>query len=286
MSGIDFDEFLRRLSRLSEERTNDPSSMQWPASINPDGWYFTPELISLYGTPAWAQLDERQRKRLSVCEALNFFSMNVHGEKYLISEIGRLLYSGGDAELSRYLLHFVAEETRHMMYFSGFCLRYAGRVYADRSLPLDDSGSGDGEIDRLLLFARINVFEELVDHYNRRMAHDPRLEPVVREINRIHHVEELRHLAFGRRFLGECIAEHVSNWNETRRAQLRQHLTAYLQYVWKQYYNPDTYADAGFAEPFELWRSAFSSPAAASHRNKVNGERLRYLRNLDLLEVP
>lgn len=285
MSNIDFAAFLRRLSRLSEGRPSDPSSMQWPAAIDPDGWYFTPELISLYGTPVWEQLGERERKRLSVCEALNFFSMNVHGEKYLISEIARQLYSGDDAELSRYLLHFVAEETRHMMYFSGFCLRYAGRVYADRTLPLGDSGSGDAEIDRFLLFARINVFEELVDHYNRTMACDERLEPVVREINRIHHVEELRHLAFGRRFLGECIAEHVGNWDERRREQLRQQLTAYLQYAWKQYYNPDAYADAGLAEPFELWRTVPSSPAAASHRAIVNAERLHYLRKLDLLEV-
>ena len=167
--------------------------------------------------------------------------------------------------------------------FAGFCQRYAGRLYADRTVPLGDCG--DPEIDRFLLFARINVFEELVDHYNLTMAKDTRLQPIVREINRIHHVEELRHLAFGRRFLTECIDSHVRDWDELRRAQLRQQLTAYLDFAWKQYYNPDTYAQAGLEEPFEVWRSAAGSAAAARHRADVNDTRLRFLRRLDLLEA-
>lgn len=282
MSDIDFDRFLQSLSAASERQVLDPAALDWPDAVDEDGWYFTPELISLYGTPTWASLDERQRKRLSLFEAVNFFSMNVHGEKYLISEIGRQLYQDDDHELSRYLLHFVAEETRHMMYFTGFCMRYAGRIYADRSV--NSAGGEDAELERFLLFARINVFEEIVDHYNLTMARDERLVPIVREINRMHHLEELRHLAFGRRFLAQCVDRHVSDWTGARRAELRRQLSGYLQHAWKQYGNPDAYADARIDDAFTVWREASASPAVVQRRERINEQRLRFLRKLALLE--
>lgn len=283
MKQIDFDEFLSDLSSISERQFIDPGRFDWPAELDPDAWYFTPELISLYGTDIWEALDERRRKRLSLAEAVNFFSLNIHGEKYLISEISKRLYADEESELSRYLTHFVAEEARHMMYFSGFCRRYAEKVYPDRTMH--GQAGGDEELDMFLLFARINVFEEIVDFYNRTMAKDERLAPVVREINRIHHVEELRHLNFGRRFLKHCLDRHVNHWDDARRKQLRDHLSRYLAFVWKQYYNAEAYRDAGIDDVFDVWRMAADAAGAVRHRDAVNRKRLAYLRKLELLEA-
>lgn len=283
MNEIDFDEFLKGLSAVSEAQFIDPGGFEWPEVLDTDAWYFTPELISLYGSDVWNALDEHQQKRLSLAEAVNFFSLNIHGEKYLISEISRRLYAGEESELSRYLTHFVDEEARHMMYFAGFCRRYAQRIYADRTMRCEDSG--DEELDLFLLFARINVFEEIVDFYNRTMARDGRLAPVVREINRIHHVEELRHLNFGRNFLKRCLDRHVEDWAPSRRQELRRHLSNYLAFVWKQYYNPDAYRDAGIENAFDVWQAATGAAAAVRHRNEVNRKRLGFLRKLELLEA-
>ena len=283
MSQIDFNQFLVELSTVSEEEFINPCDFEWPTEIDPDAWYFTPELISLYGTEVWDSLDERQRKRLSLMEAVNFFSMNIHGEKFLISEISRRLYASEESELSRYLTHFIDEEARHMMYFSGFCRRYAEKIYPDRTMHGEDSG--DDELDMFLTFARINVFEEIVDFYNRTMAKDERLAPVAREINRIHHFEELRHLNFGRNFLKHCLDRHIDDWDEARRQGLRDHLSSYLAFVWKQYYNPDAYEDAGIENAFDIWRAAADSDGAVRHRNVVNRKRLSYLRKLQLLET-
>jgi hypothetical protein len=283
MSQIDFDQFLAGLSAVSEEEFIDPNTFEWPIESDPDAWYFAPELISIYGSAVWDAMDEQQQKRLSFTEAVNFFSMNIHGEKYLISEISRRLYPSEDSELSRYLLHFIDEEARHMMYFSGFCRRYAGKIYPDNTLHSEESG--DEELDMFLLFARINVFEELVDYYNKTMAKDDRLAPVVREIHRIHHVEELRHLNFGRNFLKHCLDRHIDDWDRERRDQLREHLSGYLTFAWKQYYNPQAYTDAGIENGFDLWREVTCSAIAAEHRDSINQKRLSYLRKLELLEA-
>jgi hypothetical protein len=283
MTTIDFDRFLAQLSTTSEHDPIDPAQMEWPASVDPAAWYFSPELISLYDTAVWHAMNEAQQKRLSFFEAVNFFSLNIHGEKYLVSEISHNLFDGEESELSRYLLHFVEEETRHMMYFSGFCQRYANRIYPDRTMHSEPSG--DPELDRFMLFARINVFEEIVDHYNKTMAADERLAPVAREINRIHHHEELRHLAFGRRFLADCLERHVDSWDDERRGELRRQLSAYVDYVWKQYYNPDVYQDAGVANAFDSWREVGQSDTATRYRMRINSQRFSYLRKLEILEV-
>ena len=281
MNRIPFDQFLADLSAMSEDAFIDPRDFHWPDELD-GGWYFTPELISIYGTDTWEAMDDAARRRLSFFEAVNFFSLNIHGEKFLISEISRRLFGGDDSELSRYLTHFVDEEARHMMYFSGFCRRYAGKIYTDRTLHGADSG--DEELDMFLLFARINLFEEIVDHYNRVMAKDTRLAPVVREINRIHHVEELRHLSFGRRFLAKTLEQHVDDWGAERRACLREHLCGYLNMVWKQYDNPDVYRDAGIDDAFGVWQAQAASEIAALRRREIEHKRLSYLRKLDLME--
>lgn len=282
MNRIPFEQFLADLSAMSEDAFIDPRDFDWPDELPDGGWYFTPELISIHGTDTWASMDEAARQRLSFFEAVNFFSLNIHGEKFLISEISRRLFGDDDSELSRYLTHFVDEEARHMMYFSGFCRRYAGKIYADRTLHGSDSG--DEELDMFLLFARINVFEEIVDHYNRVMARDARLLPFVREINRIHHVEELRHLSFGRRFLANALERHVDDWDAERRAFLREHLGGYLNMVWKQYDNPDVYRDAGIDDAFGVWQAQASSEVAAERRRAIEHKRLSYLRKLELVE--
>ena len=282
MSSKTFERELEKLSKASVGNFLNPDSLVWPTTVEVDSWCFTPELISLFGTPAWEAMDEAHRKRLSFFEAVNFFSLNIHGEKFLISEISPRLYQDSDRALSEYLLHFVEEEAKHMMYFSGFCNRYAGKVYPDRSMVMGEKSSS--EVETLLLFARIYVFEEIVDEYNQIMANDDRLVPVVREINRIHHVEESRHLAFGRKFIKEWLNRHAEQWDTEIHQKIRSHLSGFLQLTWKQYHNPDVYKDAGLEDAFGLWQTGFDQPVCQGHRNGINTKRLGLLRDLALLE--
>ncbi len=284
MNTDEFTDHLVKLSKASLRNFTDPGEIEWPAEADAAAWHFTPELISIYGTPAWDALDDAAQRRLSLFEAVNFFSLNVHGEKFLISEISRHLYTDEHPELSRYLLHFVEEETKHMMYFSDFCNRYAGKVYRDRTLQLDHGLESD--LATFLLYARIYLFEEIVDEYNRIMAADERLAPIAREINRMHHVEESRHLAFGRKYLRYLVERDEDEWDAWTRTRVREHLNGFLDLAWKQYYNPDVYEDAGLSDAFGTWRSAYDDPSRQRHRTRINRKRLGLLRELELLEDP
>ena len=90
-----FNKAMDKLSQASAKNFLDPAQIEWPDQVDVNAWHFTAELISLYDTPVWQSLDEATRRRLSFYEAVNFFSLNIHGEKYLISEVSRRLYQIG-----------------------------------------------------------------------------------------------------------------------------------------------------------------------------------------------
>jgi len=274
---------VERLCRVSVEQCIDPHSrIEWPERVEEDAWYHSPELVSLFGTPAYEGLDDGRRKRLSFFEAVNFFSLNIHGERMLIEGLARRLYRRDHEAISPYLHHFLDEENKHMSYFGRFCTRYAGKVYPEKKLPFAQEFAA-GEED-FLFFAKVLVFEEIVDVYNRRMARDERIAPIAREIHWLHHFEEARHLVFGRELVAELFARHREHWSDEVLRGVRATLGAYLGATWKEYYNPEAYRDAGLDDAYELRRAALASPAGRAHRAEVSQGCLRFLLQGGILE--
>ena len=269
----DFTALVERLCRISEAGVGD--DLGWPERIGEGEWCLSPELHSLHGTEAGEALDLAQRRRLAAAEAVNFFSLNIHGERALVAGIAQRLYRAGGASHERYLHHFLAEENRHMALFAQFCLRYGGRIYPEKKLSLA-SGYTRGE-DEFLFFARVLVFEEIVDRYNQAMADDPRLAPIVRRINRLHHRDEARHLAFGRRLVVELFERHAPRWSTGELAHARAELAAYFRACWSEYYNPDAYRDAGLTDPYSVRSRALSHPARRRHHAEFSRGIVQYL---------
>lgn len=270
------------LCRVSREQFADPfKTLQWPDTMDPAQWHFSPEWISIYGMPEYEALSEDQCKRLSFHEAVNFFSLNIHGEKALIEGLAQNLYRQDDPAVSPYLHHFLDEENKHMIYFGRFCTQYAGKVYRDRKIVFPREYE-PGE-EQFLFFAKVMIFEEVVDLYNKSMATDTRLVPLVREIHRLHHVDESRHLAFGRAAVRWLFERHAPNWSSETVEGIRHYLRAYLQATWREYYNADVYADLGLPDPYGLAERAFARPEAQAHRERVSAGCVRFLTQCGIL---
>jgi hypothetical protein len=239
-------------------------------------------LISLYGTTYYSELSEPQQKRLSFLEAVNFFSLNIHGEKTLIEGLARRLYEKKSQTYSDYLHHFLDEENKHMVYFGGFCMRYAGKIYPDKKMNLErDYARGEEEF---LFFAKVLIFEEIVDVYNVRMAQDERLAHISREINRLHHRDEARHLVFGRRIVAKLFEEFAPQWNTEVLQGVRKYLEQYLLATWREYYNPDVYRDLNMTRPYDISQNAFEQETSRAHRKEITRGCIRYLLSHKILE--
>lgn len=276
-------ETVRRLSASSRRAYQNPyEAIAWPDSVDRSRWFTSPELVSLFATPMWESMSEEEQRALSFWEAVNFYSLNIHGEKALIEGLAHRLYQPGLEEVADYLHHFLDEENKHSVWFATFCLRYSGKIYPDRKVAFPREYA-EGE-DDFLFFARVAIFEEIVDRYNSAMGRDERLEPVARQINANHHAEETRHLVFGRRIVEHLWRRHSPGWSGETLAGVRSHLAGYVIATWREYYNPDVYGDAGFADPYATARGAWEHPATAQHRRDLTSRSLRVFLDAGILE--
>jgi hypothetical protein len=276
-------ETVRKLSAASRRRYQNPyDAIAWPDELDHHQWFTSPELVSLYGSPTWEALAEDRRQELSFWEAVNFYSLNIHGERALMEGLARRLYQPGLEEVAEYLHHFIDEENKHSVWFGTFCTRYAGKVYPDRNVSFPREFA-DGEED-LLFFAKVSIFEEIVDRYNVVMGHDDRLVPVARQINANHHAEEARHLVFGRRIVAELWRSWSPRWSSEQVAGVRRYLAAFVESTWHEYYNPAVYRDAGLADPWAVAGAAWDHPAGQARRHEVNRVALGPLVEAGILE--
>lgn len=276
-------DLVERLSELSEDRYQNPyEDFSWPEQLDPEAtWFTSPELLSLHGTDVFDKLDEPARRALSFHEAVNFYSLNIHGEKSLMQGLAGRLYRRDLIEVARYLHHFLDEENKHSIYFGGFCTRYA-KIYRSRQLGFEKPAARD--VEDFLFFAKTMIFEQIVDHYNRLQAEDARLHPTARFINRNHHVEETRHLAFGKRVVEVLWTACAPTWDEETRSDVRGYLDQFFTTAWREYYNPDVYADAGLPDPWELAELAWSAPQQRELRRAASSKCVRFLTSAGILD--
>jgi P-aminobenzoate N-oxygenase AurF len=276
-----------RLTKASRKKFWDVyNSITWPDQLVEGAWMMPPELISIHGTSAWDALDESQRKTLSKYELGNFFSLVLQGERPLVAGLSDRLYSrSNNKNITEYLHHFLDEENKHMVMFGEFCHRYIGKVYPEKKISLPrEYAKGEEEV---AFFCKVMVVEELGDYYNLVIEKDERCDPLVREINRMHHVDEARHLAFGRLYLAELFQQHSAKWTPEQLAGFRQWLVDYLRASWGDYYNPTMYRDAGLADSYELRQMAMAHPAGVALRRAASAKLVTYfIKNGLLTEEP
>ena len=247
--------------KLNIASTNNTVTMleniNWQTYLDSKAWIMSEDLLSLYGTSIYNKMGGAQRKRLALLELVNFFSLNIHGEKHLINGIINRLHIKYDPKTNEYLHHFIDEENKHMACFAEFCQRYAGFIYPDRNIQFPTEYV-PGEED-FLFFCKALIFEEIVDSINAFMAKDVRLHSVVQQINLYHHRDESRHRAFGRSLVLHIFNSWQASWNSSVKNRIQNYLHSYINQCWKSFYNPEIYQDIGLNNPIEIRELAMNS---------------------------
>jgi hypothetical protein len=277
-------EILERLSSMSIEDYYNPYQMfEWPDTLPEQAWWMSPELTTTFGTDVARELSEEQLFALSKFESINFYSLNVHGIRELLIEVTRRIHTDEFATPSGFFHHFIGEENEHMWFFAEFCQRYGRKIY--KQLRGGAETVPPGNADSLLVFARILIFEEFVDHFNLKMASDGRLDETIRHINRIHHQDESRHIAFGRELVRILFESFRSRATPEELDHVRRYVKRYLSYSFESLYNPQVYRDAGIPKPLDVRRRLLEGPRRAEFEAQVFRKTLPYLTRLGLISV-
>jgi len=235
---------LERLLHLSRRNQYDVfTRFVWPSEIERDRPWCDEDLLTTFGTQIHEALRESALISLSHWECINFFSLNVHGIKGALAFLMMAFYEPRYRDISEYLHVFVAEENGHMWFFAKFCLDYVGKIYPAAALP---TGSAANLVERdLLLFASTLIFEEYVDFYNYKVSKSPNVPAIVREINHQHHLDESRHISFGREIVQRLYAQVLEqDASQATVDRVRKAIEKTFVYFIGQMYNPRVYADA------------------------------------------
>ncbi len=265
---------IEKLCKASEKDYSNPYQIiVWPETVSKEEWHMSPELISIYGTETFEKMSEDEKKRLSFYEAVNFFSLNIHGEKSLIEGLAKRLYRK-NSEVSPYLHHFLGEENKHMVYFGTFCQKYAGKIYRDKKVAFPREFE-EGEED-FLFFSKVLIFEEIVDVYNAKMAKDERVSTIARRINLLHHEDESRHLVFGRLAVKDLFDAYSSKWTPETLNHVKNYVSDYFPATWGEYYNPEVYADAGIPNVSEFREKVLISDSTKKHRKSISAYAIKF----------
>ncbi len=272
-----------RLLRSTAARSYDPElDIDWSA-LPVEGKIFLPEHRStLYGTALWERLSPDQRRELGKHETASVASFGIWLECILMRLLAKEAYEGDPASRHvQYALAEMAEECRHSTMFARLIewmgvpyYRPSRRVHAlGRLLTVTAHGPA--------MWGAILIGEEITDRYQREMVADDSMQPIIRMVNRIHILEEARHIGFARAELARSAARLPRAELPVQRALLGR--VALI--VARNLISPEVYRSVGL-DAAEARRAALANPA---HREtlRYGGEKIvAFLREAGMIGPP
>lgn len=278
---VDREQAAARLLNGSVKRSYDPVvDIDWQAPLDPDKFFLPPPLISLYKTPLWESMTRAQRIELSRQEMANIMSVGLWFENILNQALLRKLLSDDPTSPhSHYALTEMADECRHMLMFGKLIDRVGARPYRKsparlaliKTLPLTFRGT--------MLWVAALIGEEIFDALQRDMMNDPELQPLVRQVMRIHVTEEARHISYARQGVVRRMA-HAGRAEKEVAGRLAGLGGPFMDI---QFINPEMYRRAGL-DPREAVRQARANPHHRRARIQGFAKLAAFLQENDVLK--
>ncbi|GAB2753664.1 AurF N-oxygenase family protein [Amycolatopsis magusensis] len=246
-----------RLLKSSANKFYDPDvDIDWDAPLVPGKHYIPENRSSLYGTELWEKLSPEQRIELGKHEIASVATTGLWFEILLMQMLLKEVYdTDPTSSHAQYALTEVADECRHSTMFARLADRIGCPAYGPvpalrqlaKVLPAISYGPAR--------YGAILVAEEVLDRLQREQMNDPEIQPLVRMVNRIHVLEEARHVTFAR----EEVTRGMAKLN---RAELvyQQFLIALISYfVTRAFINPHVYKAVGI-RPRDGVEAALNNP--------------------------
>jgi hypothetical protein len=276
----DRERLARRLLRSSAERSFDPDrDVDWDAPLLADAFFLPEHRISLYGTDLYAGLTRAQRIELSRHEAASIAAAGIWFELILDQILLRHVYHlDPTSRHVRYALTEIADECRHSMMFARLIERLGTPVYGPgrRAHRL-------GNVMKTVCrgpegFAATLLVEEVLDAYQRELIRDDSVQPLMRQVSRIHVTEEARHVSYARAEL----VRQVAAMGAAHRLWARWAVAQAAPIVMGSLVHPGAYRSVGL-DPVQARRVATTSPATRDTRRWVGARLTRFLDEVGLL---
>ncbi|MGH3156113.1 MAG: AurF N-oxygenase family protein [Streptosporangiaceae bacterium] len=247
-----------RLIRTSRKHSFNPDTdVDWDAPPEPGLYYGPPEAGSLYETPLWDGLTPDQRIELTKHEVASLASFGIWSElalmQILIQHAYRTRY---DSSHFAYALTETADECRHSVMFGRMVKTFGLTTHRPGRFEYQAIKTIGAFHDPMLMFAATLVIEEFTDAMQRITFPDERVQPLVRQVSRIHVIEEARHIKYAR----EELKRQVARSSATRRKFTAARLAWFMSMVInRNLVHPSGYEAVGL-DPKQAHEAAATSP--------------------------
>lgn len=246
---------IERLADAAEKKRLDPeTALDWTQPLDGPWMHMPREFSPLAGTPLYEALTEAQRRRLSLHEAASMLGTGIWFENLLINALARHAYNlTVDDPMYRFLLLEIEEECRHSLMFGEYIRRAKTAPYRPSAwLRLQGKGywlTGS----RCVFYLSILGTEEILHGMTDCAWHAPDTHPALKELMRIHTVEEQRHMAFAREYLAAAFPRQgaVGRWHA------RLYVPVVIYSVVQASVDPAVYEAVGVPDG---WRAAWQNP--------------------------
>jgi len=272
-----------RLLTASARHYYDPATeIDWTQPPVPGLPYMPFEHVSLYGTQLWDQLTEEQRIELSKHEIASGMSVGLWFELVLMQLLARYVYDLDPRSAhAQYALTELGDETRHSIMFARTADTLGVPRYGPPRLTHEITRLAKMALGGPSMFAAILVAEETTDRMQRAMMDDENIQPLIRAVNRIHVIEEARHVRFAR----EEVERRMSGMNFASR-ELHRWVTAVVSYlIIDSLIDPKVYAAVGI-DPRVGRAAALSNPYHQASRRWMAERITKFLRGQGLIGGP
>jgi hypothetical protein len=244
---------LRSAAKLSFDPTID---VDWDAAQPTDVFYAPPQYSSLYGTDLWEQLTHEQRVALTKHEVASIASVGIWFEEILMQMLLRHAY---DRDLTRkdtqWTLTEIADECRHSVMFATMIKTFNAPNYGVRRVTHELGRVFKAISNNVLTFAGTMFVEEILDSFQRDAMDDETLQPIVRQVSRIHVIEESRHISYAR----EESLRALERSGRIRRVYNRLMIGLIVHQASNALIHPGVYAEAGL-DPKQAAATAKANP--------------------------
>jgi hypothetical protein len=269
------DERVDRLSTASVRKLLEPEELFDWASLG-EGQVIGDELLTTSGIDL--ELDAGARARLSREEVASMLEMGIRFEAVLNAGFALRIAESHDLADARirYMLHEIAEETRHQRAF----IRLIDELGPTAENPVEG-----GMIERVLRFyvrrfIKMPAFllvlvlagEEIPDLLQKLAAEHPDTDPLLASVNRYHRQEEARHLSFAKTTLPELYAQagRLDRW------RIRHFAPVVIRMLFHMFVHPGVYSAVGLPG-WKTWREVNRSPQRLAVRYHATRNILRTL---------
>ncbi|WP_187369606.1 AurF N-oxygenase family protein [Fodinicola acaciae] len=271
-----------RLLDSSARNSFDPDvDVDWSCDLDPDLPYAPFKRVSLYGTPVWDRLTHRQRVELSKHEVASIAGVGLWFEVILMQVMARYIYDRNPrTPHAQYALTEIGDETRHSLMFAKMTAKFGTPSYKPARLVHELGRIFTVVASGPSMFAGVLVAEETLDRLQRESMEDPDIQPLVRMVNRIHVVEEARHVRFAREELVRQMARHSKVG-----LAVHQHLTAVVAfYVMDSIIQPSVYRSVGL-DPVAARKQAKANPYYLETRRWMGEKIMAYLDEVGMISA-